>query len=189
MNAPQTFPGTFPETAASPPSPAAAPLARGWTAERKAASSTASPPRAMSASPARGSGFRPRPPIACAGASPLFARGWNAALVLAQEASEQVLADRAIDGIEEEVWYRGELVGTRTRHDTRLFLAHLARLDRLIEEGSGVADAARFDELIALVAGEKPPEDHRRRRSAPARAGGERREGRPRHDGRGPRSP
>src|SRR6187399_657098 len=78
---------------------------------------------------------------------PLFA--------LARHESEQVLADRALDGIEEEVWYRGEMVGTRRRHDTRLLLAHLARLDRLVENDvEAEADAGRFDELLAVIAGE-----------------------------------
>lgn len=94
---------------------------------------------------------------------PLFARGWAAALVLARDACEQVLADRAIDGIEEDVWHRGELVGTRRRYDTRLLLAHLGRLDvRSIGLGAR-GDAERFDQLLALIAGEKVPEGFAKR--------------------------
>jgi len=89
---------------------------------------------------------------------PLFARGWNAALALARDNGTDVLACRAIDGIEEHVWYRGELVGTRVRHDARLLLAHLARLDRLVEENPAGADAARFDELLAVIGGAEPPD-------------------------------
>jgi hypothetical protein len=90
---------------------------------------------------------------------PLFARGWAAALVLARESSAEVLADKAIDGIEEEVWYRGEHVGTRRRYDARLLLAHLARLDRMIEQEQdrAAADAARFDEILACIAGAEAP--------------------------------
>lgn len=89
----------------------------------------------------------------------LFARGWNAALVLARDAGAEVLANRATDGIEEEIWYRGELVGTRRKYDSRLLLAHMARLDRLADDLLSVnGDAARFDELLALVGGETPPE-------------------------------
>lgn len=88
---------------------------------------------------------------------PLFARAWAAALELARTASEQVLACRAIDGIEEQVWYRGEVVGTRVRYDSRLLLAHLARLDAAAAEGTACEDAERFDELLALVAGAAPP--------------------------------
>src|SRR5687768_1669139 len=61
----------------------------------------------------------------------LFARAWAAAQVLARGASGEVLAGRALEGIEEDVWYRGEVVGTRRRYDNRLLLAHMARLDAL----------------------------------------------------------
>ncbi len=90
----------------------------------------------------------------------LFARGWAAALVLARDTSEQVLASRAIDGVEQPVFHRGEQVGTRVLYDTRLLLAHLARLDRLVEEDSRAPeDAGRFDEILALIAGERFPEE------------------------------
>lgn len=56
----------------------------------------------------------------------LFARAWAAAQALAREASAQVLGTRALDGVEEEVWYRGEVVGTRRRYDNRLLLACVA---------------------------------------------------------------
>ncbi|MCT2399838.1 hypothetical protein [Novosphingobium mangrovi (ex Huang et al. 2023)] len=83
-----------------------------------------------------------------------FAQGWQAALVLARRHAEEVLATRALDGIEEAVWFRGELVGKKRRYDTRLLLAHLARLDRMAEEAGPCED--RFDELLAMVAGERP---------------------------------
>jgi hypothetical protein len=87
----------------------------------------------------------------------LFARAWAAALVLGREASAAVLECRAIDGIEEQVWYRGEVVGTRRRYDNRLLLAHMARLDAQAETGPAREDAARFDELLACVGGIVPP--------------------------------
>jgi hypothetical protein len=89
----------------------------------------------------------------------VFARGWAAALVLAREAAAELLADRAVNGIEEAIWYRGELVGVRRRHDSRLLLAHMARLDRVAEEGLAGHDAARFDELLAKIAGAAPDAD------------------------------
>gem|GEM_PF-1619598 len=54
---------------------------------------------------------------------------WDAAIVIARHAVEEVLADRAINGVEESVFYHGEEVATRRRFDSRLLLAHLARLD------------------------------------------------------------
>jgi hypothetical protein len=91
---------------------------------------------------------------------PVFARAWAAAQALAREAAAQALATRAIDGIEEDVWYRGEVVGTRRRYDNRLLLAHIARLDKLAEANlQAEADMERFDELLARVAGVALPAD------------------------------
>lgn len=89
---------------------------------------------------------------------PAFARGWAAALLLARDHGAQALAERAIEGVEEQIYYRGELVGTRRRYDARLLLAHIARLDRLADDAAAGEDAARFDELLAVIAGEAVPE-------------------------------
>ncbi len=87
-----------------------------------------------------------------------FARAWDAALVLAREAAEAVLAARALDGVEEAVFYHGEEVATRRRYDSRLLLAHLARLDRRCERAEPGEEAADFDTLLAQLAGQAP--DH-----------------------------
>jgi hypothetical protein len=55
---------------------------------------------------------------------PLFARAWAAAQVHARESVGEVLGTRAIEGLEEQIWHRGEVVGTRRRYDTRPLLAH-----------------------------------------------------------------
>ena len=87
-----------------------------------------------------------------------FAAGWDAALILARRVAEDVLAVRALDGVEEPVFYRGEQVGARVRFDARLLLAHLARLDaHAAQSAHGARRAERFDELLALVAGAEPP--------------------------------
>jgi hypothetical protein len=85
-----------------------------------------------------------------------LAQGWEAALVLARDAAEQVLADRAINGTSETIYYRGEAVGRRVRFDSRLLLAHIARLDAHYAEAErGRETAARFDEFLeALLGGE-----------------------------------
>jgi hypothetical protein len=88
---------------------------------------------------------------------PLLARGWAAAMVKAHDAGVEVLADRAIDGVEEPIYHRGELVGTRRRYDSRLLLAHIARLDKMLEDEAALADAGRFDELLARIAGDNLP--------------------------------
>ena len=79
-----------------------------------------------------------------------FAAGWDAALILARDAAEEVLAERALRGTQETIFYRGEAVGSRVRFDARLLLAHLARLDRHHEQAEGAAIiAARFDDYLA----------------------------------------
>jgi hypothetical protein len=88
-----------------------------------------------------------------------FAAMWQAALHHARHRVAAVIGDRALDGTVEEVWFRGELVGHRRRYDGRLLLAHIARLDRLAEEGGGAAAHAEwFDAGLARLAGHPEPE-------------------------------
>ena len=81
-------------------------------------------------------------------ATSAFRMCWDAALLLARAHAEQVLADRALNGVEEQVFYHGEEVATRRRFDGRLLLAHLARLDRQAEAAARCSgcDAPAFDE-------------------------------------------
>lgn len=71
-----------------------------------------------------------------------FALAWDAALVLAREHAEAVLAERALDGVDEPVFYHGEEVARRRRFDSRLLLAHLGRLDAHFEKDGEAVDAA-----------------------------------------------
>jgi len=86
--------------------------------------------------------------------SPAFAQAWDAALLAARPIAEQVLADRALNGTEEAVFYHGEEVARRTRYDSRLLLAHLARLDRLAERIDPDAVSALDDQIEELESGE-----------------------------------
>ncbi len=90
---------------------------------------------------------------------PAFAAAWNGALLAARPRSEDALACRAIDGIEEQVFYHGEVIATRTRFDSRLLLAHLARLDKLVDDPAAAAFAGDFDAALARFAEglEQPP--------------------------------
>jgi hypothetical protein len=84
-------------------------------------------------------------------ASAEFRELWDAALLLARPQVEEVLADRALNGVTETVFYHGEEVATRTRYDARLLLAHLGRLDRL-ETRPGVNRAGQeFDARLARL--------------------------------------
>ena len=86
-------------------------------------------------------------------ACPHFTRLWDAALLVARTQVEAVLADRALNGGEETIFYHGEAVATRTRYDARLLLAHLGRLDRLTRDYAAQSAASEFDlELEELLA-------------------------------------
>jgi hypothetical protein len=82
-------------------------------------------------------------------------------LVLASDVAVELLADCATEGLEHRVYFRGELVDTYRKIDTRLLLAHLARLDKATGDERAQADAARFDELLAVIGGLSVPEDLR----------------------------
>lgn len=128
----------------------------GWTPERRARFLDCLAGKGNVQLACRAVGLSPEAAYRLKRREPLFARAWAAALVLARAATEQVIADRAIDGIEENVWHRGELLETRRKYDTRLLLAHMARLDRLADDEGARADAERFDELLACIAGLAP---------------------------------
>ena len=88
-------------------------------------------------------------------ASPALAQAWDAALLAARAHAEATLADRALNAVEEAVFYHGEEVARRRRYDSRLLLAHLARLDRLEEREEVAATLAVLDDVIdALREGE-----------------------------------
>lgn len=84
-----------------------------------------------------------------------FSRGWDAAVLISRDDSTDVLQDRAINGIEEDVYYKGEVVGSRRRYDSRLLLAHIARLDKLAERVSVSRGAARFGEMLDAIAAQE----------------------------------
>lgn len=63
-----------------------------------------------------------------------------------------MLADRALNGVKENVFYHLEEVARRRRYDSRLLLAHLARLDRLEGNRHTVAKAHGFDLQVAELA-------------------------------------
>lgn len=131
------------------PSPA---NANGWTPERKALFLNRMACHGNARAACRAVGLSAEAAYKLRRRDSLFARAWAAALVLARENGEQVLGERAIEGVEEEIYYRGELIGTRRRFDSRLLLAHLARLDRLAGDGAASEDAGRFDEIVACIA-------------------------------------
>lgn len=82
----------------------------------------------------------------------VFAELWDAALLCAKPQVEEVLADRALNGTQETVFYHGEEVATRTRYDSRLLLAHLGRLDKLGKKRRVVEATYGFDMQLEELA-------------------------------------
>lgn len=83
--------------------------------------------------------------------SPGFARAWDAALLAARTVAETELAERAINGVEEAVYYHGEEVARRRHFDSRLLLAHLARLDKAAERLDLAATLPQLDDQIEVL--------------------------------------
>jgi len=101
----------------------------------------------------RAAGISPQTAYRARRASRDFGACWDAALVLARDHVEEVLADRALNGVEEVVYYHGEEIGRRIRYDNRLLLAHLARLDKLAERMEERGPVQFDDGLDALEHG------------------------------------
>ena len=71
--------------------------------------------------------------------------------MLAREEAQDKLQERAIEGVEEEIFYHGEVVATRRRYDSRLLLALLARLDKIAEQIPAQRGAARFGDMLEAI--------------------------------------
>ncbi|MEH6756808.1 MAG: hypothetical protein V7676_04785 [Parasphingorhabdus sp.] len=85
-----------------------------------------------------------------------FARAWDAAIIHARDVFQDELLDRGLNGWTEPVWYQGEEVGTRERWSAPLFLAALARLDKMadgvtLSNKTARAAADHFDALVEAI--------------------------------------
>lgn len=103
----------------------------------------------------------------------LFAAGWDAAAELARAPLADSLYERALDGTTETITRNGEVVAERHRHDSRLSIAVLHRLDkrcdRAEERGSKhLAIAAHWNSWLELIG--KGHEDAARQLLDPAAA-------------------
>ncbi|MES2443692.1 MAG: hypothetical protein V4574_12745 [Pseudomonadota bacterium] len=97
-----------------------------------------------------------------------FAIGWQAAVMIGRNALADELMDRVLHGTTETVTYRSGETLTRHRHDNRLAMAMLTRMDRAADAARGEAGhaaarlvAAEFDQFLDMVG----------RDGGPARAG------------------
>lgn len=96
-----------------------------------------------------------------------FALGWDAAVLKARDALADELMERAFNGTRDTVTRDDGSIVTRHRHDNRLALAMLGRLDRMADSAAGTAAAAArlvatdFAQYLDLIG----------RDAGPARAG------------------
>ena len=85
-----------------------------------------------------------------------FALAWNAAILISRGRMADELLSRGMNGCIDRLYRNGELVAERHRHDNRLAMAVLTRLDRQAEgmgEGAAVAGAIaqEWDRFLGLV--------------------------------------
>ena len=74
---------------------------------------------------------------------PLFAAGWDAALSMARARLADELFHRAVHGTVDQVWKDGEVVAERHRHDNRLSIAVLNRLDARCDRADRIGAATQ----------------------------------------------
>jgi hypothetical protein len=159
MNAPQTFPTHLPALIDALPADDTRAAQTEFTRARQVAFLSALAECGSARAAARGAGVSHQTVYRMRRACAVFRRAWDAALLAARVHAEDVLASRALDGVEEEVWYHGEVVATRRRYDSRLLLAHLARLDKLTENAPANAFAEDFEAALERFAeGSDTPE-------------------------------
>jgi hypothetical protein len=87
---------------------------------------------------------------------PHFAVGWDAALSKARARLADDLFHRAVHGIVDQIWKDGEVVAERHRHDNRLSIAVLNRLDARCDRAERFAEpalrvAANWDAYLVAV--------------------------------------
>ncbi len=87
----------------------------------------------------------------------LFAAGWDAALSMSRARLADELYHRAINGTVDQIWKDGEIVAERHRHDNRLSIAVLNRLDARCDRAERIGAptqriAAEWDFYLAALA-------------------------------------
>jgi hypothetical protein len=87
---------------------------------------------------------------------PVFAAGWDAACELARAPLADALYEQAMEGVTDTITRNGEVVAERHRHDSRLSIAVLHRLDKRCDvardQGAMHLPLLRhWDEWLALV--------------------------------------
>jgi len=94
---------------------------------------------------------------------PLFAAGWDAALSMARARLADELFHRSVHGTVDQIWKDGEVVAERHRHDNRLSIAVLNRLDARCDRAERIAApalrvAAKWEDYLAALAEDRTEE-------------------------------
>ncbi len=135
---------------------------QGWTPATKAAFIDALAASGEVLAAVKTVGLSPQSAYRHRARDPEFARAWASARMISREVVIEELHSRALHGWDEDVFFRGEVVGTRKRHDNRLLLALLARLDNFAgQEDVTIARRARdcFGRLVETLAAGQPTDD------------------------------
>jgi hypothetical protein len=96
---------------------------------------------------------------------PAFAAGWDAALSMARTRLADELFHRAVHGTVNQIWKDGGVVAERHRHDNRLSISVLNRLDARCDraerfEMPAVRAAANWEAYIAALAEDRTADIH-----------------------------
>jgi len=88
---------------------------------------------------------------------PLFAAGWDTGLSMARARLADELFHRAVNGTVDQIWKDGEIVAERHRHDNRLSIAVLNRLDARCDRAERIGAptlrlAKNWDAYLAALA-------------------------------------
>jgi hypothetical protein len=94
---------------------------------------------------------------------PLFAAGWDAALSMARARLADELFHRSVHGTVDQIWKDGEVVAERHRHDNRLSIAVLNRLDARCDRAQRFQEpalrvAAKWETYLAALAEDRTEE-------------------------------
>jgi len=78
-------------------------------------------------------------------ANPEFARQWEEALEMARHTVEYELHRRAVEGIDEPIYYMGEKVGSVKKYSDQLLLARIRKLDPTYRETQKIEHGGAID--------------------------------------------
>jgi AcrR family transcriptional regulator len=82
-----------------------------------------------------------------------FRKAWDEAIEEGTDLLEDAARQRAVEGVQEPVFYKGEVVGYVTKHSDTLLIFLLKARRKIYREGSGDGDGVpdRLNELIAAL--------------------------------------